>query len=70
MTYKINPEVEKILSPIKLVFEDGTSADFSDGKTLAAAVFDKHYNIVSYCVKDKYLEITVVEFVEMNKKRG
>lgn len=67
MTYKINPEVEKILSPIVLVFEDRPSMKFTDGKELAAAVFDKHYNIVSYEVVDGWLEIAVQEFVEKLK---
>ena len=68
MTYKINPEVEKILSPVRLVFEDGRTMDFQSGRELAETVFDKHYNIRSYCVKEGYLVISVCEFVEMNKK--
>ena len=69
MTYKINPEVEKILSPIKLVLENGESQMFESGKRLAQAVFDKHYNIQSYEVKENYLEIRVYEFYEVNRKR-
>lgn len=69
MTYKINPEVEKILSPIKLVLENGESQMFENGKQLAKAVFDKHYNIQSYEVKENYLEICVYEFYEINRKR-
>lgn len=69
MTYKINPEVEKILSPIKLVLENGESQMFESGKQLAQAVFDKHYNIQSYEVKENYLEIRVYEFYEINRKR-
>ena len=69
MTYKINPEVEKILSPIKLVLENGESQMFENGKQLAQAVFDKHYNIQSYEVKENYLEICVYEFYEINRNR-
>ena len=54
MTYKINPEVEKILSPIKLVLENGDALMFEDGKHLSEAVFDKHYNIRSYEAKNNY----------------
>lgn len=68
MTYKINPEVEKILSPIKLIFEDGDFQVFENGKQLAQAVFDKHYNIRTYEIKDDYLEIRVYEFFERNKR--
>ncbi len=68
MTYKMNPEVEKILSPVKLLFENGESQMFESGKDLAKAVFDKHYNILSYEVKEQYLEIRVYEFYEVNKK--
>ena len=68
MTYKMNPEVEKILSPVKLVLENGESQMFESGKVLAGTVFDKHYNILSYEVKEHYLEIRVYEFYEVNKK--
>lgn len=67
MTYKINPEVEKIKSPVRLICDDGTDKMFTSGKELADAVFDKHYNISSYTVRDGYLEICVYEFVEMSK---
>lgn len=69
MTYKMNPEVEKILSPIKLVFENGDAEMYDDGRHLARAVFDKHYNISSYEVKDNCIEIRVYEFYEVNKNR-
>ena len=69
LTYKMNPEVEKILSPIKLVFENGDTEMYDDGRQLARAVFDKHYNISSYEVKDNSIEIRVYEFYEVNKNR-
>ena len=67
MTYKMNPEVAKILSPIKLLFENGESQVFENGEQLVKAVFDKHYNILSYEVKEQYLEIRIYEFYEVNK---
>lgn len=67
MTYKFNPEVEKILCPIILRLEDGTEMDFSSGAELAAATFDKHWNIKSYDIEGKSLVITAYEFYEKRK---
>ena len=67
VTYKINPEVEKILCPVILRLEDGSETAYSDGRALADATFDKHFNITSYDVRDGAVVISVAEFFEKNK---
>lgn len=46
MTYRLNPEVRKITSPIILSFGDGREDErFQDGASLADAVFCRNYLI-------------------------
>ena len=45
MTYKLNPELRKILSPIVLIFPDGTKQQYESGKAAADDVFDHKYLI-------------------------
>lgn len=67
VTYKINPEVERFLCPIILRMEDGSEASYPNGRALADATFDKHYNITSYDVRNGAVVISVAEFFEKNK---
>lgn len=39
MTYKLNPEIRKDLSPIVLIFSDGTKQRYPDGKAVVDTVF-------------------------------
>ena len=78
VSYKLNPEVGKIQSPITLIWNgySGNSEasavktaeeqrwNFSDGKTASEAVFDKHFNIIGYKAVEGTVEITVYEFME------
>ena len=68
MTYKLNPEIEKMEAPVVIRFEDGTEQEFESGKAAAASVFDKHYNIRRYFVRDTKIVAEVYEFFEKNKK--
>lgn len=61
MTYRLNPAIEKIISPIVIVFKDGQRIEFSDGKSAASAVFDKHYIVTCVrAVRDR-VELTITE---------
>ena len=39
MTYKLNPELRKIQSPVVLVFPDGSETDYPDGIALSEITF-------------------------------
>lgn len=78
MNYKINPEIAKIESPVKIVWdgETGNSPNrlrltgqhkewaFESGKKACEAVFDEHLNVMSYKVVNGSVEIKVYSFME------
>ena len=41
MTYKLNPEIGKIQSPVILIFPDGERREYIDGAAVVEDVFDK-----------------------------
>ena len=62
MTYKLNPYVKKITSPIKIKFDVSEEVmNFADGVALAEADFEKNYLIDSVSAKDSSIEITLRE---------
>ena len=62
MTYKLNPDVKKITSPIKIKFDGSEEVlNFADGVALAEADFEKNYLIDSVSAKDSSIEITLRE---------
>ena len=40
MTYKLNPEIRKILSPVVLIISDGMKQQYPDEQSVTDAVFD------------------------------
>ena len=61
MTYKLNPEIRKILSPVVLAFPDGTKQQYVDGNTVADDVFDHKYLISTVRAVDDIIELKLVE---------
>lgn len=61
MTYKLNPEIRKILSPVVLVFPDGTKQQYESGKASADAVFDYKYVISTMRAVNDIIELKLVE---------
>jgi len=61
MTYKLNPEIRKILSPVVLAFPDGTKQQYENGIVTADAVFDHMYVISTVCAVDDVIELKLVE---------
>lgn len=57
MTYRLNPEVEKIISPIVLIMPDGEKRVFENGEAVAGATFEKRYIISSLQVVKDSVEI-------------
>lgn len=67
MTYRLNPEVRKITSPIILSFGNGREdRQFQDGASLADAVFGKNYLIESLSARDGSVILTVRENDQLN----
>lgn len=61
MTYYLNPDVEKIKSPILLVFPDGEIKSFNDGEELRKEIFDVKYNITSVEAVNSQVILSVKE---------
>ena len=61
MTYKLNPEIRKILSPFVLIFPDGMKQQYASGKAAADAVFDHKYVISALLAKNDDIELKLVE---------
>ena len=61
MTYKLNPEVRKIKSPVTLIFPDGIEKIFKSGSEVASAVFDKHYIITEITAEDSKIKLRPIE---------
>ena len=43
MTYKLEPWITRIVSPVELVIPDGTRKKYINGSAAAADIFDRHY---------------------------
>ena len=61
MTYKINPCVAKIKSPVIVRFPTGEEMHFATGEETAAADFDKHYVIKEIAAKGDEILLAVEE---------
>lgn len=65
MTYKLNPELRKIRSPIILVFPDGTEKFLTSGAMIANAVFDKRYDTAEITAKDNMIRLKLIDQQDM-----
>ena len=63
MTYKLNPCVGKIKSPIVLRFPTGEEKRFGTGADAAEADFDRHYAIAEMAAKESkvFVKLEVLE---------
>ena len=61
MTYKLNPQLEKIRSPITLAFPDGSRAEYQSGMDVTSEVFEKKYLITSMRAIENCIEIILEE---------
>ena len=60
MTYRLDPEVRKITSPVIVSFNDGREDErYEDGAALADAVFCKNYLIESIAARNGSFVLTV-----------
>ena len=61
MTYKLNPSLEKIQSPILLIFPDGERREYKDGAAVVEDVFDKMLLIETVRAVGNTVEIKLTE---------
>lgn len=67
MTYKLNPEVSKIKSPVLLRIKGVESSElYADGAELANATFEKNYVVRSLVARENVIVLTVEENRRIN----
>ena len=57
MTYKLEPGLGRIMSPILLSFPDGHTASFSSGEEACRAVYDRRYRVVEMRAVENTVEV-------------
>lgn len=60
MTYRMNPELAVIESPVVLVFPDGRRESFADGAAVAESKFTDRYRIKRLVAVDNTVEIQLM----------
>ena len=61
MTYKLEPGLSRIASPLTLVFPNGSKQRYNNGKAVAELVFDKRFLVDKIKAKDNNILITLIE---------
>lgn len=65
MTYKLNPEVRKITSPVTLVI-GGETRNYPNGEALTELTFDKRYRITSLSAQGGEVVLNLEENKQVN----
>jgi len=61
MTYKLNYMISLIESNVVLIFPDGSSKEFADGKQAVETSFEKRYDVKSVKACGDKVEIVLAE---------
>lgn len=59
MTYKLEPGLGRIMSPILLRFPDGAKKEYKSGKELCEMAFDRNYRVTESRAVGDRIEIRV-----------
>ena len=57
MTYKLNPAIAKITSPVTLIFPGGARHEYSSGTAVADQVFNERYRVTEIRAAGDVVEI-------------
>jgi hypothetical protein len=57
MTYKLNPELRLITSPVTLIFPGGVRHEYRSGASVAEQVFNERYRVTEIRAVDGEIEI-------------
>lgn len=61
MTYRLNPAIEKIASPVIIVFPNGVEREYECGKSAAESSFDCRYCVSEVKARDSKIAIYLEE---------
>ena len=59
MTYKLNPELRLITSPVTLIFPGGARHEYSSGTAVAEKTFNEKYRVVEIRAVENTVEINL-----------
>ena len=59
MTYKLNPAIAKITSPVTLIFPNGTQHSYASGAAVAEKTFNEKYRVVEIRAVENTVEINL-----------
>lgn len=66
MTYKLNPALGKIVSPVVMVLPDGNRQRYGSGAELEKAVFKKRYQVKALRAVEDTVELVLAESEPMD----
>jgi len=61
VTYKLEPGLNRISSPVVLILPDGKHMKFENGKMVSQALFDRKYQAVEFKANSNDIEIVLKE---------
>lgn len=61
MRYKLNSEIGKVSSPVRMIFPDGIMIDYDDGKSALSAEYDSPYCIQSISAEQNIIVVKLKE---------
>ena len=61
MTYRLEPGLCRITSPVLLIFPDGTEKRYENGREVTEAVFGRRWRVADIRAVDNTVEIRVEE---------
>ena len=61
MTYKFEPGLARIISPVILIFPGGEKTEYRNGEAACVAVFDRKWKAAEIAVKENKIEIYLEE---------
>ncbi len=61
MTYKLNPEIRKIISPVVLVFPDGNKQEYDNGEKITEDSFKRKFMVTEIRAVNEKIEVKLTE---------
>lgn len=61
MTYKLNPEIRKIISPVVLVFPDGNKQEYDNGEKVTEDSFERKFIVTEIRAVNEKIEVKLTE---------
>ena len=61
MTYKLNPEIRKIISPVVLVFPDGNKQEYDNGEKITEDSFNRKFMVTEIRAVNEKIEVKLTE---------